>query len=88
LLNYFISFLEGGCIKERQVVSEFVVVKLSLITNKLIPLLFKYPIIGNKTQDFLDFCQVAELMQNNAHKTVEGLEKIRVIKEGMNRNRK
>jgi hypothetical protein len=64
------------------------VVKLSLITDKLIPLLNKYPILGNKNKDFLDFCQIAELMNRNAHKTPEGLDKIREIKAGMNRKRK
>ena len=88
LLKYFISFLGGGFTKERIVVSEFVVVKLSLITDKLIPLFHKYPIVGNKNQDFLDFCQIAELMQSNVHKTTEGLDKIRSIKAGMNRGRK
>lgn len=87
LLKCFINFL-GGFIKERTSISEFVVVKLSLITEELIPLFQKYPIIGNKHQDFLDFCKIAELMSNNAHKTAEGLDKIRDIKSGMNRSRK
>lgn len=87
LLKCFISFLGGGFIKERTSISEFVIVKLSLITEKLIPLFQKYPIIGNKNEDFLDFCKIAELMSSNAHNTPEGLEKIREIKAGMNRNR-
>ena len=63
-------------------------VKLSLITDKLIPLFQKHPIIGNKNKDFLDFCQIAELMNSNAHKTAEGLAKILEIKSGMNTKRK
>lgn len=88
LLKCFISFLGGGFIKERKGISEFRVIKLSLITEKLIPLFQKHPIIGNKNKDFLDFCQIAELMKSNAHKTQEGLDKIREIKAGMNTKRK
>jgi len=87
-LKCFISFLGGGFIKERKGISEFRVIKLSLITEKLIPLFQKHPIIGNKNKDFLDFCQIAELMKSNAHKTQEGLDKIREIKAGMNTKRK
>lgn len=86
-MKCFINFLGGGFIKERTV-SEFVVVKFSLITDTLIPLFHKYPIIGNKNKDFLDFCKIAELMKSNAHKTPEGLDEIREIKGSMNRNRK
>lgn len=88
LFKCFISFLEGGFIKERKVVSEFVVVKLSLIMDKLIPLFREHHIMGNKNKDFGDFCQIGELMESNAHKTPEGLIKFREIKAGMNRSRK
>ena len=88
LLKEFIGFLGGGILKERPAISEFVIVKLSLITDKLIPLFHKHLIVGNKKKDFMGFCLIAELMVNNAHKTPEGLNKIREIKAGMNRNRK
>jgi len=88
LLKCFTKFLEGGYIKESTDIAEFRVIKLSLITDKLIPIFQKHSIIGNKNKDFLDFCQIAELMNNNAHKTQKGLDKIRIIKKGMNRNRK
>jgi hypothetical protein len=38
--------------------------------------------------DFEDFKKVAELMEKKEHLTLEGIEKIRKIKEGMNRGRK
>lgn len=88
LLKCFNIFLEGGFIKERTDISEFRVIKLSLITDKLIPLFQKHPIIGNKNKDFLDFCIIAELMNSSAHKTPDGLDKIREIKAGMNTKRK
>lgn len=85
LLRSFISLLGGGFVKERANISEFRLKKLSLITHKLIPFFHEYPIIGNKHDDFKDFCKIAELMSNNAHKNNEGLHLIRSIKLGMNR---
>jgi hypothetical protein len=68
-------------------VGDFVVTKLSDITEKIIPFFDKYPINGVKHLDNLDFCRVAELMQNKAHLTPEGLDHIRKIKIGMNKGR-
>jgi len=68
-------------------VGDFVVTKLSDITEKIIPFFEKYPINGVKHLDYLDFCRVAELMQNQAHLTPEGLDYIRKIKIGMNKGR-
>jgi len=67
---------------------EFIVTKFNDLTEKVIPLFEKYPIVGVKALDFSDFCKVAELMKNKAHLTIEGLEDIRLIKAGMNRGRK
>jgi len=53
----------------------------------MIPLFKQYEIKGTKYLDFLDFCLVAELMKNKSHLTVEGLEKIRLIKSRMNKGR-
>lgn len=58
------------------------------IENKIIPFFIKYPIVGVKAQDFLDFCRVVELIKENKHLTKDGLEQVRKIKEGMNRGRK
>jgi len=57
------------------------------ITNKVIPLFDKYPILGLKSQDFQDFKKVALLIKNKDHLTNEGLEKIRGIRAGMNKSR-
>ena len=66
---------------------EFLVTDLKSITNKVIPLFNKYPIVGIKSQDFQDFKQVALLMENKEHLTLKGLKKIREIKAGMNKGR-
>ncbi len=87
-MKSFIHFLGWGKVKERSTTSEFVVVNLKFIKEKLIPLFQKYPIHGIKYDNFLDFCKIAELMSSKAHITPEGLEKIREIKAGLNVNRK
>jgi hypothetical protein len=67
---------------------DYLVTKFSDLTDKVIPFFVKYPILGVKYKDFADFCKVAELMQNKAHLTTEGLNQIRQIKAGMNTGRK
>jgi hypothetical protein len=37
--------------------------------------------------DYLDWCKVAELMQNKEHLTASGLDQIRKIKAGINKGR-
>jgi hypothetical protein len=66
----------------------FVVTKLSDITEKIIPFFDKYKIVGVKSQDYQDFKKVAHLMKNKAHLTYEGFDLIRKIKAGMNKGRK
>ena len=78
---------------------EFVVSNLSDVTGKIIPFFDKYPIPppptphmcgvgvgegGAKALDFSDFKRVAELMENKAHLTEQGLSQIRSIKSKMN----
>lgn len=58
------------------------------IIEKIIPLFDKYNIGGIKAQDYLDFKQVAFLINNKDHLTIEGLNQIRKIKAGMNKGRK
>jgi hypothetical protein len=66
---------------------ELLVTDIEAVTNKVIPLFSKYPIVGIKSQDFQDFKQVALLIKNKDHLTIKGLEKIRNIKAEMNKGR-
>jgi translation elongation factor EF-Ts len=66
----------------------FKVSKLVDLTQKIIPLFEKNPIRGVKQLDFLDFCEVAKLMNEGKHLTTEGLDLIRAIKNKMNTKRK
>jgi hypothetical protein len=60
------------------------VVDFSDITSIIIPFCNKYPIIGIKLYDYLDWCKIHSLMENHSHLTVEGINSIREIKSGMN----
>lgn len=87
MLNLIQYFGCGSINKEsnREIIN-FVVGKLSDITEKIIPFFSRYPIKGTKYQDFLAFCQIAELMKKKIHLTKEGLDQIRLIKASMNRS--
>lgn len=65
----------------------FKISSFSFIYEKIIPFFRQHPIIGVKSEDFYDWVKVAELMKNNKHRTPEGLDQIRKIKEGMNKGR-
>ena len=90
LISFFKDFLKCGFIKiqKKQPCGVFIVTKFSDIQNIIIPLLQSNPLQGAKLQDYLDFVKVMEIMQNKAHLTPEGLEKIVKIKDGMNKKRK
>ncbi len=84
LMESLVSYLDCGYISERGDIVDFRVTKFVDITDKIIPFFEKYHIIGVKLDNFNDFCKVAKLVENKEHLTVEGLEKIRLIKANMN----
>jgi len=56
------------------------------ITNKIIPFFLAHPLQGVKKNELTNFIKVAELMNQKAHLTKEGLAKIQAIKAGMNKS--
>ena len=90
LIISFIQYLDCGKVykKTGKDAVDFMVTGFSDITNKIIPFLSEYPLLGKKSQDFKDFCVIAELMKDKKHLTKEGLEQILSIKAGMNTGRK
>lgn len=84
LMEKLINYLGCGYISERGDIVDFHVTKFEDIIKKIIPFFEKYPILGIKYENFRDFCRVAEIMKNKEHLTLEGLEKIRLIKSKMN----
>ena len=90
LMEKFVEFFESGKIYKyngKSAVS-FTIVNFSDISSKIIPLINKYPIVGVKLYDYLDWCKIHNLMINRFHLTVEGINSIREIKLGMNTGRK
>jgi LAGLIDADG endonuclease len=63
------------------------VYKFSENYEKIIPFFKKHKIVGIKSEDFADWCKVAELIEAKDHLTSSGLDKIRKIKSGMNKGR-
>jgi hypothetical protein len=87
-MTKFIKYFGGGNLyKQTQNVLEYRVTNLSDIKEKIIIFFKEYSILGVKHQDFQDFVEVAGLMEDKAHLTLDGLEKIKKIKSGMNRGR-
>jgi len=66
---------------------DFVVSKLSDINNKIIPFFNNYNLQSKKYLDFQNFQEIVEIVNQKGHFTDLGLEKIRKIKSGMNKNR-
>jgi len=68
-------------------VMDFLITGLADITKYVIPFFQAHSLEGAKKNDFQDFVKVAELMKAKLHLKKDGLEKIRLIKQGMNSNR-
>jgi hypothetical protein len=63
------------------------VYKFSENYEKIIPFFKMHKIVGIKSEDFADWCKVAEMIEAKDHLTSSGLDKIRNIKSGMNKGR-
>lgn len=66
---------------------KYTVSNTSDLINIIIPHFDKYPLIGSKHLDFLDWKTIIELKSKNEHKNVDNLQNIINIKTSMNRNR-
>ena len=92
LMKSLIKYFECGYIDKDKSGNinwiDFRVTKFDDIANKIIPFFYLHLIQGVKVLDFVDFCQVADMMKNKQHLTEEGLEQIKKIKAGMNTGRK
>ena len=65
----------------------FLVSTFNDINDKIIPFFQKYEILGSKANDFADFFRGAEIIKAKGHLTSEGLNNLKVLKEGMNTKR-
>ena len=84
VMERLISYLGCGYISVRGDIVDFYVTKFTDTTDKIIPFFEKHPIIGIKLDNYKDFCKVAKLVSDKKHLTVEGLEKIILLKSNMN----
>jgi len=85
LMKSFIDYLDCGSISKNSTWIDYTVVNYNDLIFKIVPFFDKYQIIGVKLQDYLDLKRVSELMKTKDHLTTLGLEKIKEIKEGMNK---
>ena len=90
LMELLIKYLGSGTIEINKKTSTvcLIITKISIITEIIIPLFNKYPLLGVKYLDYLDWCKIANLMSEGKHLTIEGLKLITEIKYGMNTGRK
>ena len=66
-------------------ICEFVVAKIDLILNYVIPFFEKHPILGSKHLIYLDFKSAAILIKNKEHLNIDrvGLKKILQLKKNI-----
>ena len=88
LIRSFVTYFNCGKIYKWQDACDFIVIKYSDLTNKILPFFNNYPIQGVKYKDYLDWCKAVELIKNKDHLTKEGFDLLCKIKEGMNIGRK
>lgn len=85
LLKGLINFFNCGRIEYRKDGEgcDFSVNSLKAFEEKIIPFFLKYPLKGSKLLNFKDFYQIFKII----HLTKEGMNKIKMIKAGMNTSR-
>lgn len=89
LIEVIMKYYGSGYIEKHTIFPAvtLVIVRFSIIIEKVIPFFEKYPLLGIKQKDFLDWCKIAKLMSAGSHLTAEGFKLIKIIKAGMNNSR-
>lgn len=89
LMESIVKYLDCGKVFKRssQAAVDFKVTKFDEVIGKIIPFLQKYPLQSVKHVNFLDWVEASNLIENKEHLTAKGLEKINIIKDGMNKKR-
>jgi hypothetical protein len=87
LMKSFINYFDCGNVHKNKESFVYEVGKFSDILTKILPFFYKYPIIGVKNLDYIDFISAAELIKNKDHLSPEGLDNIKKLKAGMNKER-
>ena len=86
LFNLINKWLGGSHVYERPEESrvDIIISKLSIIVNILIPIFNIYNLQGIKNLNYIDFVTIVKLMENKEHLILNGIDKIKQIKSGMN----
>jgi hypothetical protein len=86
-VHNLISIFQCGFIYKNKDYICYNVYKFKDIYYKIIPFFYKCKIEREKFSDFKYFCEAAELINNKAHLTLDGFNKINDIKSRMNKAR-
>jgi LAGLIDADG DNA endonuclease family protein len=73
-----------GSVSESENMAFYSVSSVKDLVKTIIPHFLKYPLLTQKGTDFILFKQIVDLMENKAHLTIEGINKIINIKAAMN----
>lgn len=87
LMKCILTYFGCGTLVKDGTKIVFFVRKFSDIKDIIIPFFNNHNIVGVKLQDFLYWYKVAEIVKAKGHLTYLGLDELKKIKEGMNRNR-
>jgi hypothetical protein len=88
-MESIIKYLNCGRVRNRKLTPtvDFLVNSYIDIDTKIISFLEKYPLQSVKQMDFKDFCEAAKIIGKKEHLTLKGMDKIKIIKKGMNKQR-
>ena len=89
LMENLVKYIGSGVIYKypKQPAISLIIVKFSDITDTIIPLFNKYPLVGVKKYDFIDWCKIHSLMSEGSHLTPKGNDLIIKIRSTMNKGR-
>ena len=73
------------CTRGNRLTAIYTVSSLEELTNVIIPHFTKYPLLTQKSADFLLFQKAVEIMVKKEHRTLEGVSKILNIRASMNK---
>lgn len=90
LLNLVKDYFNCGVISKSRTnnMIHFTVSKISNINDIIIPHFQSYPLRGTKILDFRDWVLAANIITSKSHLTEEGIQKLQLLFDGMNRKRK
>jgi len=87
LMKCILAYFGCGKLVKNGTKTVFFVRKFSDIIDIIIPFFNNHKVVGVKLQDYLDWWKAASIVKVKGHLTLPGLEELKKIKAGMNRER-